>query len=351
MLKQEYRSYGQTMSRQLKLLITGGTGFLGQYVVQHLGSDVEVDVLSRSGRTGLTGDLSRWKGGLNPETLSSKKYDILVHLAGLYDLRASENDVYLHNVVGTNTALQIATQLKIPIFINASSIAAASNLSSQQITPYDLDLTTVFPDAYSQSKALGERLLQNWSGGPQLRINLRLGILVGESRNGKILRADGPYAVANYFKGLKYALKIWKTSLPVPGNPEVRIPLVPVDQAAQAIREFCLWAQRSQERGYQSFHLVPREGVRVADLYESIFEHLGLSHINLKLTNRIPASFFKILGKKIVDLPQEQLRYALQLPLYDSKSTQEILGENWCSEFSDYKLSFWRGYEEFLSNR
>lgn len=339
------------MKKKLKYLLTGGTGFLGQFVLRHLEKEAEVDVLSRSGKTGIKGDLSRWMGGLDIEAIRDKKYDVFIHLAGLYDLAANESQVYMNNVAGTNVALQIASALQIPVFINASSIAAAANQISGSVSAYDLDFSKPFPDPYSESKAYGEQLVRNHLGSVSKRINLRLGILVGDSQEGKILRTDGPYAVAEKLRSMKNLLLNWPFALPVPGNPKVRLPFVPVDQAAQAIVKLSRKALESEEVGYKSYNLVPREGVSVEDLYQSTLRNIGVGAMNLKFINKVPAPIMIKVGSFALSLPEEQLRYALSLPRYESDSTREVLGENWCSEFGEYEETFWRGYDQFISNR
>lgn len=338
------------MKKRLKYLITGGTGFLGQFVVQILETEADIDVLSRSGKTGVKGDLSRWQGGIDLESLQDKNYDVMIHLAGLYDLEASEADVHMNNVAGTNAALQIANALQIPVFINASSIAAAANLKSVVVGPDDLNLTEPFPDHYSKSKALAEQLVHNWSGPIRMRLNLRLGILVGDSQEGKIVRLDGPYSVVKSLDKVKNLLMDWSFPLPVPGNPRVHLPFVPVNQCAAAIVNLSKWAIESKESGYRSLNLVPQSGVSVDQLYHSVFKHLGLEHIKLKFMNNITQGLLTKLGSFLINLPEEQIRYASKLPQYDSHATREILGNSWCSEFSDYEEVFWRGYENYLSN-
>jgi nucleoside-diphosphate-sugar epimerase len=350
MLKEKHQCDGEGM-KKLRYLVTGGTGFLGQYVLRSLDAGAEVDVLSRSGKTGLKGDLGRWLAGLDIEALQSKNYDVLLHLAGLYDLSASASDVYMHNVAGTNVALQIAKALKIPVFVNASSIAAASNQKVDVSSAYDLSFSDPFPDPYSESKALAEQLVRSHLSGIPLTVNLRLGILVGDSEAGAISRLDGPYEVAFKIAKLKTLIQNWRWPLPVPGNPEVRLPLVPVDQAADAIVKISQWAAGLGELGYKSFNIVPRDGVSVRDLYQSTFEHLGLGQIKFKFISQGPKPLLSKVSSLALNLPEGQIRYALSLPAYESDTTRDILGGSWCSEFNDYEKTFWRGYEKYISNR
>lgn len=341
------------MKRKLRYLITGGTGFLGQAVVQLLKNEAEVvDIISRSGQGGqVKGDLSRWQGGVDLERLKVKNFDVFIHLAGLYDLKANQADLHIQNVVGTRFALQIASALNIPLFINASSIAAAANQKKYITTAYDLNFSLSFPDAYSESKALAEQLIKNYFGSINLLLNLRLGILVGDSVEGKILRLDGPYSVRDKLEKTKKWLKHWPLPLLVPGKPEVRMPFVPVDQAAKAIVQMSLWGSQTSEMGYKSFNLVPENGLSVAEFYKSLLQQLGLGKLRLKYIKNIPTNIVTKVSAATLNLPKEQLRYALDLPIFESASTRDILGQKWCSEFSEYENTFWRGYEKFISNR
>lgn len=343
--------HGERMKKRVKILMTGGTGFLGKYVQELFHEDADIDVISRSPKADVIGDLTKWNAGINIEELSQKNYDAFLHLAGLYDLAASREEVLIHNVVGTSTALRIASLLKIPVFLNTSSIAAATNSLSAEVDPYELNFSRGFHDPYAESKALAEQQIQNWLGPVRAKINLRLGILVGDSINGKIARIDGPYHTARIFTQLKKIIESWKIALPVPGNSQVRLPLVPVDKAAQALVQITKWAVESQEQGYKSFHVVPNEGLSVEELYLSTLKHFKIRHPKLILIQNIPDKIATEFSEYVLGFPKEQLRYTLHLPRYNSDTTRKILGSNWCPEFSTYEQAFWSGYEKYLSNR
>ncbi len=338
------------MKKKLRCLVTGGTGFLGSYVVEELKKIAHVDVISRSGKTGIQGDLSKWGGGVDIEKLQGQSYDLFLHMAALYDLKASESDVYMNNVVGTNMALQIAKALRIPVFINISSIAAASNLIQESVAPDELNFSKPFHDFYSESKALVEQLVKNWPAPIRFKLNLRLGILVGDTQKGQIQRLDGPYFLASSIHKFKSYLEKWNYPLPLPGNKEVRLPLVPVDEAARAVVRLCEWSTSEENIGYESLHLAPYRGLPIMDLYKSVFKHFGLPEYDIHLVNHIPASVVSKIGGWALDIPEESVRYALQLPHFDTLKTEDILGSSWCSEFHQYENIFWSGYEKYISN-
>lgn len=336
---------------KLKILMTGGTGFLGKSVVPLLREVADVDVISRSAEGALRGDLTRWDGGLNLEALKKNRYDIFIHLAGLYDLSARREDCYQQNVVATGTALKIARSLQIPVFINASSVAAAINSALKLVRPYDLNFSRAFPDPYAESKALGEQLVSNQSSHFRLCINLRLGVLVGDSQTGHIERLDGPYHAPKALEKVRRLIENFPGLLPLPGRKEGRMPLVPVNKAAAAILGFVRWSQATSNQGYQSFHVTPKEGLAIHDLYVKTLKHLAIPHRGVTFIRGVPRALLLKASKWTVKFPEEQLSYLLMFPKYDTTHTREVLGEDWCPEFESYEESFWRGYDEYISHR
>ncbi|HRO66164.1 MAG TPA: SDR family oxidoreductase [Pseudobdellovibrionaceae bacterium] len=338
------------MSRP-RILVTGGTGFLGRHVVPLLRKNHDVDVFSRSGSAEIKGDLTQWNAGLESVDSLKGRYQAFLHLAGLYDLCASQTDCYLHNVVATNQALRLCQRLEIPVFLNTSSVAAAINVDSEKVSPFQVNLNSSFPDAYSESKAVAEKLIQTWDGGPRLRINLRPGVLVGDARQGEIERIDGPYYAPIAVGKLKKVLESFPGPLILPGDEGRRLPLVPVDACAAAIVKIVGASLASEKSGYQSYHLVPEEGLPIRDFYASVLRHLLIHHGGIKLVHQVPHVFMKKISKWALGFPEAQLTYLLSFPRYETSTNKEILGADWCPEFSSYERTFWSGYEKFVSNR
>ncbi len=348
-------------SKPIRIFMTGGTGFLGKEIISllHMNPNVEVHVLSRSPpalinyHTAWKGNLTLFNAGLNLKELKKIKFDAVLHLASLYDLNASYQDVIVNNVFGTNMALKLTQELEVPLFINTSSIAAVSNCHGI-VSPYDLNLKVHFPDAYSEGKALTEAQIQNWSSATFSKINLRLGILVGHSKTGRIQRVDGPYEAIKGFQKLKTFLGKWSGVYFLPGNENVRLPFVPIDKAAQGVLDILfksLLGLQDQQSLYQSYHLVPRQGVEIRKFYLSVMSHLGISNFDFKLVKDLPTEITASLAHSLLEFPKEQLRYALDLPSFNTEDTEKMLGVNWCPEFSEYEQSFWSGYEKFISDR
>jgi len=132
--------------------ITGGFGFLGQYIVKAIHEhdpDAELRVLGRTWRSTLLGvenlDQVRWiKGDLSErETFESelRGVDTIIHNAALVSFRKSDVDaIYQANVIGTRNLAQVALEAGCKNFIFISSISAIG------FNPNGLSDETTLPD-------------------------------------------------------------------------------------------------------------------------------------------------------------------------------------------------------------
>jgi UDP-glucose 4-epimerase len=335
-----------------RILITGGTGFLGKWVVKQLCEWAEVDVITRRENPPdgfVMGDLTRWNAGLDLEALGRRHYSLCLHMAGLYDLRATTEECCLHNTLATSTILKVVEALGIPNFIQTSSVAAVINSPLSYVNENDTFFDGAFPDAYSESKSQCERILKSWLGPIEKRVNLRLGVLVGDSIEGSIERIDGPYFLAHTMANKKSLISKLPFPLVVPGNPQRSLPVVPVDAAAKAIDLVARWILKPESKS-MTLHLTPRRGLTHRKLYESALKNLSIKNRGVKLVEIGRRGRVAELMARALDLPKEELFYFMNFPRYEVKSTLAVLPADWCPEFEDYEKAFWRGYETFLSN-
>ncbi len=374
----------------MNILITGGTGFLGPSVVkeifQQFGNSCQLTLVSRKkapsspapGIQYLVCDLTNWNGGLGNETLHDLegKFDVLIHMAGLYNLRVSHEDAYLNNVFATHTALVLAQQLKIPVFTHISTVAVTMghgnlfSLKSQEtlisrpeffsssaggdylnrpVSP-NLQSRGPFPDAYAESKAHGEKTVRAWqSDFPMRKLILRPGILVGSTDGTAIQRIDGPYHAIDAFRRMQSLLEAWRGPLMIPGRKQSPIPLVPIDYAGKAIATL-LHSFLNSKDSTSSYYVAPASGPTVETLFASALQNLGI-HREVRIIENMPQSLVKPIAEWLVRLPREEIEYVLNLPPLDTSESDKVLGNDFYPKFTDYESSLWKGYHAYIQSR
>ena len=322
---------------------------MGKEVVRLLKENYQVDIISRT-KGDIQADLCQWKGGVDQEKIRELKgqYIAFVHLAGLYDFHASKVNLYNNNVCATHGALAISKALGISRFVNASTIATVVN-QKNLVDPYTLKMSQKYPDYYATTKAFAEEMLRFFPSNISNIINLRFGILVGSTNTGRIERLDGHYKGIEFIKKIKMYLNLLPFVSFIPAPAKRRIPLVPVNIAAQALIDILQYAINNKMKGYNSFYITPSKGVSHKYLYQDIFNKLKITK-KVVIISFIPISVIRFITKWIKTFPSIEMEYGFRLPFFDTKNTEEILGVDWCPEYSQYKDILWQGYEEFLSN-
>lgn len=158
------------IQKMMIYFITGGFGFLGQYIVQALHAhdpDAELRVLGRTQRRTLLGvenlENVRWiQGDLSePESFRAELegVDEIIHNAALVSFRKSDADaIYQANVIGTRNLAQAALDMGCKNFIFISSISAIvfnpDGITDEHMLP-DLEYKREH-DMYGYSKRISE---------------------------------------------------------------------------------------------------------------------------------------------------------------------------------------------------
>lgn len=332
----------------MKILISGGTGFLGKFTTRELKKNHELALISRKAGFDVQADLTSWDAGMNIENIKGK-YDLFLHMAGLYDLRATLEDSLLQNVSATHNALTICQKANIPHFVHISTVAVTAPATVDRNVDVAIDTSCKFPDFYSYSKAHAENLVRTWQTHLfKSKTIIRLGILVGDSIDGFIERIDGPYHTPEFLR--KIQKRNYQGPLILPDSEYHRLPIVPVDAAAHAIAQIVSYIERNNTTGTNGLYLTPKRGLSASDLYRATLQHLNMKN-NLLTTTLMPKQFAKFLGEKLLHIPQEELEYLLSLSTFDTTRAEDWAGKNWCPEFEIYENAFWSGYEKYISNR
>lgn len=253
--------------RVVNYLVTGGTGFIGRFLLEHLlKRDGTVHVLVRESSVGkldalrarfgaaddrlvpVVGDLTAPRLGISEadlERLQTAGIDHVFHLAAVYDLEADPARQRVVNVEGTRNAVDAAEAVGAGRFHLVSSIAAAGRYPGR--FREDMFEEAVGLDhAYFRTKHLSEGVVRDGCEIPW-RI-YRPGIVVGDSRTGEMDKIDGPY---HFFPALERLAQL-PSGLPLLGIEGGRAHLVPVDFVAAALDHIA----HAEGWDRRTFHLV-----------------------------------------------------------------------------------------------
>lgn len=178
----------------MRTLVTGGAGFIGSHVLEHLltlGHTLcVVDDLS-SGKTehvprAVPLHMADITGEGTSRIIADFKPDAIVHLAAQMDVRASTldpvHDAHV-NVLGTVRLLQAAVDHQVGCFVLASSGGAAYGDAEQ--VPSTEDTAAAPKSPYGASKVCDEIYLETFCRSHDMRgVALRLSNVYGPRQNG-----------------------------------------------------------------------------------------------------------------------------------------------------------------------
>lgn len=185
----------------MKILLTGATGFLGSYMLNHFDS-VGIDTL-KVGR-GVGNDVVCDLAKTEPELFDSLEVDIVVHNAGkahFVPKNEAEGEVFFNvNVGGTKHLLEALSSLKKKpsCFVFVSTVAVYGLESGENIDEM-CELMGVSP--YAKSKIEAEKLVQDWCNLHEVNaVILRLPLVVGENAPGNLGAMERAIKKGYYFR-------------------------------------------------------------------------------------------------------------------------------------------------------
>ncbi len=291
--------------------VTGGTGFIGRFLVQDLlkrGQPIYALVRKNSQKklaelretwgvddkrvVGIVGDLSKPKLGISDADLKllKGKVDHFFHLAAVYDLNASAEAQEAGNIDGTRHAVQLADAVKAGCFHHVSSIAAAG-LYDGVFREDMFEEAEDLDHPYFRTKHLSEGVVRNECKRPW-RI-YRPGFVVGDSKTGYMDKIDGPYYFFKLIQRLRDILPPWMPTIGIEGG---RINIVPVDFVAAALD----YLAHKKGLDGKCFHLTDPSPHRIGEVL-NIFARAGHApqmtmRINARMFGFIPAPILYGLG-------------------------------------------------------
>ncbi len=221
---------------EMKVLVTGGAGYIGSHVVKALGEKghevLVVDNLSKGHKEAVL------YGKLVVADLEDKstldvifrefKPDAVMHFAAFIEVGESVREplkYYRNNTVSTINLLEVMLKNDVSRFIFSSTAAVYGNPEKIPIPETEL-LKPINP--YGQSKAFVERILQDFYSSYGLRyVSLRYFNAAGAEPEGRIGESHNPEThliplVLKTAKGERKSIKIFGTDYPTPDGTAIR---------------------------------------------------------------------------------------------------------------------------------
>jgi UDP-glucose 4-epimerase len=159
----------------MRVLVTGGAGFIGSHLCERLISDGHTVVAIDNFSTGIKSNLAILQGShnftlvegsiLDPKILNPliNDVDYVFHLAaavGVFNIVNNPLASLLTNIRGTENVLEAAHEIKTPVFLTSSSEVYGKNTSNSLKESDDriLGSPTTLRWSYSEAKAIDESL-------------------------------------------------------------------------------------------------------------------------------------------------------------------------------------------------
>jgi len=244
----------------MKILVTGGSGFIGSHLVNRLRNDGhDVDII----------DLKINKNVNNPNHYPKVKYDIIYHLAANADVRGGIKNRFVdlqNNILGTHSVLEfmVRSGCKKLVFTSSATIYGERKDLPTKESASNLEPISI----YGASKLACEKLISAYSSCFDIEAYIfRLGNIIGSGNT---------HGVINDFVN-----KLISTpkELEVLGDGNQIKQYLDVSDAIEA---FCNLPK--SDKNFNVYNLASSEIVKVKDLAQFIIEQLDENYVSIKYT-------------------------------------------------------------------
>jgi len=361
----------------MSYFVTGGTGFIGRFLVEKLRARGETiyllmqekslpryeALLERLGATdkeviAVVGSLTEPKLGISDQDMATLKGKVthFYHLAAIYDLSASAEIQEAVNIEGTRNAVQAAEAMNAGCFQHVSSIAAAG-LFKGTFREDMFSEAQNLDNPYLKTKHESEKLVRDECKVP-FRI-YRPGMVVGHSETGEIDKIDGPYYFFKFLQKVRSAIPQWVPTIGIEGG---RLNVVPVDFIVDAID----YISHVEGEDGGCFHLTDPDPYKVGEVL-NIFAKAGHAptmtmRIDSRMFGFVPSAIRnglknlppvkRITGALLNDfgVPESAMAFINYPTRFDSRETERVLAGSGIEvpRLPDYAPAIWDFWERKL---
>ncbi len=348
----------QTQRETGYLLLTGATGFLGQYLLRDLTlAGYRIAVLTRSTRK-LSAQqrielvMQRWEdqtqselprpvvleGSIGQPDLGLSATDskwvgssvnAILHSAAIVKFDGElEREPWQTNVGGTQHLIDVAKRVGISNFHYVST-AYSCGFQNALVYEHDLERNQQFRNDYERSKFEAERRLRA-SGIPNVNV-FRPSVIVGDSQTGFTSSYHGLYVYLRLMAMLiptverdENGIAHTKIRLPFTGNEQRN--LVPVDWVSKVITRLI---SETNAQG-RTFHLTPDQTIsprQIIDYCYKYFRSTGVEYLGSEGNTALQQSEF---GVNFLQRTGMYHAYDTSDPVFDRSNLQRFAGDLKC---------------------
>lgn len=361
----------------MSYFVTGGTGFIGRFLVEKLlarGEKIYLlmqdtsmhkydALLERLGATSkqviaVNGSLTKKNLGISKADMDKLKGDVtnFYHLAAIYDLYAPAEVQEAVNIEGTRNAIAAAKAMKAGCFNHVSSIAAAGLYRG--IFREDMfEEAQKLNNPYLKTKHESEKIVREECKVPW-RV-YRPGMVVGHSKTGEIDKVDGPYYFFKMLQKIRSAIPQWMPTVGIEGG---RMNIVPVDYVVDSLE----YISHVEGEDGGCFHLTDPEPHKLGEVL-NIFAKAGHAptmamRIDAQMFGFIPSMLrngvknlppVKRLTKAFLNdfgVPESAVEFINYPTRFDSRETERVLKGSGieCPNLETYSAPIWDFWERNL---